>query len=523
MNKDIELSNRSFQPFEGMAGFFVFTFALCIAFLLLPPIQIETGTVPFLFAIGFLGAWRYGWGLTNFIRSILYRLFVFPRWRSIVDQGDGSLLPSKIYLLITAYKIKTETVLRSIHAAVQEAIACGIPTTIVASIVELQDEFLFKTIFESYDIPAHVELKIVRIPGTGKRDGLAQGFRAISRDHPPADAVVAVIDGDSLLTPGVLKKCTPFFKLRPRLGALTTDELCEVEGTALMRDWHDLRFAQRHIYMSSISLSNRVMTLTGRMSIFRADIVTDPDFISHMTQDSLDHWRLGKFRFLTGDDKSSLYWVLSKKYEQLYIPDAIVVTLEDPPSPYFVSASTQLMKRWFGNMLRTNSRILRLGPSCMPFYVWWAFLDQRISMWTSLSGPVFAVMLSFKYGPVFIAYYLVWVMFIRWIMTLMLMSARSRISWRYPFLFYYNHIYGSLIKTWVFFRLDRQSWTRQKTGLNRQLSKNTAVWNRLTSHVVHATAVIVFVCAIGIASHIMGMPHSTVRMIVGHEIYPWLP
>ncbi|MGZ9097912.1 MAG: glycosyltransferase [Micavibrio sp.] len=511
------------RPPEGVAGLAVFTIILFMAFILLPVAEVESETVTMLFAIGFLAMWRYTWGMTNFIRSLIYRKMVFPRWRRIADRNTDILMPSKIYLLITAYKIKTETVIRTVNAAIEEAIACGVPTTIVASIVELQDEFLFKTIFESYALPDNIEMKIVRIPGTGKRDGLAQGFRAISRDCPPADAVVAVIDGDSLLTSGTLRKCAPFFKLRPNLGALTTDECCEVEGSPLMRDWHDLRFGQRHIYMSSISLSKRVMTLTGRMSMFRADIITHPDFIKHMTDDALDHWRLGRFRFLTGDDKSSLYWVLSRGYEQIYVPDAMVLTLEYSPSRSFIKSSTQLMFRWFGNMLRTNARILKIGPTRMPFFVWWAFLDQRISMWTSLSGPVFAVMLTMLYGPIFMAYYLVWVLFIRWIMTIMLLSGRNKISWRYPFLFYYNHIYGSLVKTWVLFRLDRQSWTRQKTKLNRSLTKGRVQWNRLSSHAVHATAMIVFVCSIGLASHVLSLPHGTIRMIVGAESYSHLP
>ena len=49
--------------------------------------------------------------------------------------------------------------------------------------------------------PDRVSLDFVRIPGTGKRDGLAYGFRAISRHLPDDDAVVAVIDGDTVLDP----------------------------------------------------------------------------------------------------------------------------------------------------------------------------------------------------------------------------------------------------------------------------------------------------------------------------------
>lgn len=515
-------ATRTLLP-QGAAGFALFAVLLAAAFLLLPPV--EEGPKDgegFLITIGALAAWRYSWGLVNFARSLVYRKLVFPRWRGVVEANADVLMPSQIYLLMTVFKIKSETVIRTVSAMVREASACGVPVTIVASLVELQDEFLFKTVFEGCNPPHSVRLKIVRVPGTGKRDGLAHGFRAISRDMPAPDAVVAVLDADTVLLPGVLRRCAPFFGLRPGMGALTTDEHCEVAGSELMREWHQMRFAQRQIYMSSVSLSRRVMTLTGRMSMFRAEIVTHPDFIRHMTEDYLDHRRLGRFKFLTGDDKSSLYWVMRRGYEQIYVPDTAVLTLEDATHPRFVRDSTQLMLRWFGNMLRTNSRILRLGPARMPFFVWWSFVDQRISMWTSLSGPVFTAMLSTVYGPVVVAYYAVWVLFVRGLMSVILLSARNRISWRYPFLLYYSHIYGSLIKTWVLFRLDRQSWTRQKTKLQRNMSRGWMIWNRWSSHALHATAVLLLVGAIGAASDVVGLPHATLRMVFGPGLYPGL-
>ena len=47
----------------------------------------------------------------------------------------------------------------------------------------------------------------------------------------------------------------------------------------LFRDWFALRFTQRQMMMSSMGLGGRVLTLTGRMSVFRADLATDPGFI----------------------------------------------------------------------------------------------------------------------------------------------------------------------------------------------------------------------------------------------------
>ena len=505
---------------RGIKGFSLYTAILFLMISLLPVIALDSTLKFFLAGIGFLALWRYSWMLTHFIRSLIYRHHVFPRWRRYVNHYEADLMPSKVYILMTVFRIDTSTATKAIHASIREAIELRIPTVIVASVVEVHDEFLFKTIFNSFNPPDFIELKIVRIPGVGKRVGLAQGFKAISRDVPPGDAVVVVMDGDTAFLPGALRKSITFFKFMPNLGALTTDELSEVHGTALMRDWHDMRFAQRQILMSSISLSKRVMTLTGRMSIFRADIVTHPDFIHHITNDYLDHYRLGKFRFLTGDDKSSLYWVMRAGYRQIYLPDTQVLTYEDPPSENFIKASTMLMFRWFGNMLRTNQRIVHLGPNRMPFFVWWAFVDQRLSMWTTLAGPTFAVMLTIKYGAPFAMYYIVWIGFTRWVASLMLFSARTQmISWRYPFLLYYNQVYGALLKSWILFRLDVQSWTRQKTKLARGLSRKEYLWNTWISHAVHVSALVIFICLIGFVSEVFRMPYGAVRAVSSLNIH----
>lgn len=501
---------------EGWFGFAVYTVLLGLFWLALPPLQLNDPAQAAVITVGVLAMWRYGWGLLNFIRSQIYNKMVFPRWRARVDTHTDDLLPSKIYLLITTYRVKTETSLQTIHAAVVEAIACGVPVTIVASIVEYADELLYKQIFTSLNPPKHVVLKIVRIPGTGKRDALAQGFKAISRDNPPADAIVAVIDGDSLLTPGTLRKCTPFFAMQPDLGALTTDEVCSMpSGSYLMQEWFGLRFAQRHIQMSSLSLSRRVLTLTGRMSMFKAEIVVHPDFISHVTNDFLDHWRLGRFRFLTGDDKSSLFWVLKQGYQQIYVPDVRIVTMEEPLGGSFVSDSTRLMFRWFGNQLRTNARIVALGPNSMPFFVWWSAIDQRLSMWTTLAGPTFAVMIGLQAGMLPVLYYIAWVGFTRWILSVVLLASRPRVSWLYPFLLYYSQVYGSIMKTYVMFRLDKQSWTRQKTKLDRGLGFWQAAWVKYSSSFVHAVAYIVFVAAIGWFTHALRIPETTFCELFG--------
>src|SRR6202007_960761 len=96
--------------------------------------------------------------------------------------------PPHVSLLVTSFRIRAETTAAVYRATIDEAIACGLPVTVVASIVELSDELLLKPLWRHLARPPAVALKIVRIPGTGKRDGLAQGFRAISRDMPEPGA-----------------------------------------------------------------------------------------------------------------------------------------------------------------------------------------------------------------------------------------------------------------------------------------------------------------------------------------------
>ena len=446
-------------------------------------------------AIGIVGAWRYSWGVLHYLRSIVYRAWVYPRMRAHAYAAGIVERPS--YFLVTSFRIPAEVSERVYTAAFEAALAAPGPATVVASIVDLSDQRLVQRVFrETVGGETKVALIVDRIPGTGKRDALAHGFRTIAHLLPPPEAMVSVIDGDSIVPRDLVARCAPFFH-DPRVGALTTDERAEVRGSELFRQWYSLRFAQRHILMSSMGLSRRVLTLTGRMSMFRADIVCDPDFVAMVESDFLDHPRFGRFRFLTGDDKSSWFFVLGRGYHMLYVPDVSVATVEDPPSEAFLQSAAMLMVRWYGNMLRTNERALRLGPRRVGAFVWWAILDQRLSMWTCLFGLTTATLATLFVSPFAILVYLVWILASRYAQTLLLLSARPTVSVAYPFLLYFNQIYGSLMKTYVFFRLNRQKWTRQKTTLASAFSRRSQRFLDLESHLYHAAAggALVVVCS----------------------------
>jgi len=484
----------------GGLGFYLLVlvgFAVCV-----PAQWWDFEASAFLFAVGAIAVWRYGWGGVHLVRAGLFRHWVFPAWRKRADAVAVEQLPSRVYLLLTSFRIDGDTSLRVYRAAIAEAKSLGRRVTVVASLVEMADMRLVKALFLQAEAGPLVDLVLLRLPGSGKRDALANGFRAISASRPPIDAVVCVIDGDTILTAGALRGVLPFFVLEPDMDALTTDEICEVEGDALFRDWYNLRFAQRQVLMCSLGLSRRVLTLTGRFSAFRASIACDCAFIERIENDHTRHWRLGEVTFLTGDDKSSWFEILKRGRAMLYIPDIAVITVEKPPSAHFLGSAAMLMARWFGNMIRTSNRAIALGPKPMGFFPWWCLLDQRISMWSSMIGPIAALWLSFAHSPVALLAYLYWVLLTRFVQSLSLLTLHHHGSWRWPFLLFFNQIFGSAMKVWIMFRQDRQKWTRQGTTQKRNVGGGLA---RSTS-AMQTASLAAFVVFIGLMLGLIGLP-----------------
>lgn len=481
---------------RNAAGWLFYLSALGGMALLLPHSVFDPQSTDFLLLLGAVGIWRYSVGITHYVRGMIFLYLVFPYYRRKARKQGADADPSHVFLMVTSFRIDALTTAEVYRSVIEEAINCDYPCTVVCSIVELSDELLVKNLWHRLNPPERVKLTFVRIPGTGKRDGLAQGFRAISRAQPDDRAVVAVVDGDTVLSAGVVRKTVPYFGLFENLGGLTTNEFCEVRGGYIMREWHKLRFAQRHINMCSMALSKRVLTLTGRMSVFRAEVVTNPGFIADVENDHLQHWRLGRFKFLTGDDKSSWYSLMRLGYDTFYVPDATINTVEHPPEKSFIKASRKLMFRWYGNNLRQNSRALGLGPSRLGWFTSLVLLDQRISMWTSLLGPSVAIIASIKYGFAYLLIYLLWIGLTRLVLTLLLLASGHEIGPAYPLILYYNQIVGALVKVYVFFRLDQQSWTRQKTKLNRDLASFQRWFNTWSSRAMTFSAGSIFVAAL---------------------------
>lgn len=492
-----------------MAGLVLYLLALIAIAIGLPPHWWDQNSAAFLFAVGAIAVWRYGWGGVHLVRGGWFRHVVFPRQRTLINKAEETAQPSRTYMLITSYRIDTSTSLRAYAAAFSAAHESGLRTTVVASIVEGGDLRLIKALYYKICSGTLVDLVFVHLSGTGKRDAIAHALRAISASRPPSDGVVCLIDGDTLVPPNALRRLLPMFAFNPGADALTTDETCEVDGNWAFRDWYNLRFAQRQVLMCSLGLSRRVLTLTGRLSLFRASVACSPDFIASIETDSVPHWRLGRIDFLTGDDKSTWFHILKSGREMLYVPDVRVVTIETPPSPHFLEASAMLMARWFGNMLRTNGRALALGPQKIGLFVWVSVLDQRLSMWTGMIGPIAALYLALAYTPAALIAYAFWVALTRFIQTLSLMTVRKEASWTWPFFLFFNQIFGSSMKIWILFRQNRQKWTRQGTSRsNRQTSMIAA-----TSVAMHFAALAALFAGVGVMLGILKLSIGPERIL----------
>lgn len=419
-----------------------------------------------LIVVGVVGAWRYGWALVNYLRALAYTRFAYPRLKAQAQAAHAAEpVHGHAYFLITSYKIDTDTTRRVYQALFRAAAAAQGGATIVASVVDTSDLRLIRRIHALMDVPmGAVNLVIDQIPGTGKRDALARSLRLIGRQAPSRRDILLLVDGDSCVPEDIVAASAPFF-IDPTVGALTTDEAVEIKP-GLFADWFALRFTQRQMMMSSMGLSGRVLTLTGRMSVFRADLATQPEFVRMVQHDHIDHWRLGRVDFLTGDDKSTWFWLLQHGYRMLYLPDVTSLSMETQPKPGFADSAVTLMIRWFGNMLRTNGRALSLGPGRIGLFTWWSILDQKLGIWTTLAGPISVALAALFVEPLVLPAYIAWVMATRYVFCWVLATIRGQgFPITYPVLLYFGQIVGAGVKSYVLFRLDRQRWTRQSAAV----------------------------------------------------------
>ena len=108
-------------------------------------------------------------------------------------------------------------------------------------------------------------------------------------------------------------------------------------------------------------------------------------------------------------------------------------------------------------MLRNGARAIALGPTAMPFFIWWCVVDQRIAMWTMMVSPVMAVLGS-MIAPGYFWNCLIWVLFSRIVLCLFLFGYSRRADMTWPFILYLNQVINASVKIYMIFHLSKPKW-----------------------------------------------------------------
>lgn len=462
-----------------------------------------------LIGLSLFAFWRYGWQLTHFVRAAIYANIYYPSLRYKAQQlAPEQAYPQHIYFVIPSYKEDAWVSIECIHSILSNMANLPIEATLVIPTGADQDDAVIARAVESH--PANTKVNVVlQRQKDGKRIAMGHALRAVARRYrDEKNSVTVFMDGDSYLETDTLKKLLPLFAIKPNLGAVTTNETAFVDTqSVLYRDWFNLKFGQRHILFQSHSLSNKVLTLTGRFSVFRTSIVVNEDFISRIEVDSISHARHGKFRFLMGDDKSSWFSLLKDKWHMLYLPDVLCYSLESRDADFF-KVSMSLPYRWYGNTLRNNARALALGWRTTGLFIWVAILDQRLSMWTSLVGIVGAIVLSVVNSMVFLPLYLSWVLLVRTFQMMVIALAGHRVTLTTIPLMLYGQWYGAIVKIRAFYNLNDQNWSKgaAKNKIETQIVTPRSRFLRLIPKLSQALGYAVFIGLILFGHSVLKLP-----------------
>lgn len=446
------------------------------------------------FLLGFLGIWRFGWWFVHAVRAEIYRKIKWPPMRAKAAKlwAEG-WRPRRLHIQMTTYYEEPAITKRVIGSILGQIRRERIPTTLYIGTGSAYDELIIREFVETHaqDIPDDLaELVFIRQNQPGKRMAIGLILRAINRNGVDKDDLVIFMDGDALYGTDVLEKTLSMFGADPELQALTTDEEVICYGPRWIADWLDMRFAQRRLAMQSHALSDKVLTLTGRMSVFRAEHMLSEKFIRTIEADHLDHWLWGRFRFLSGDDKSTWYHMLTRDAKMTYVPDATVYTIE-VIKENGMQRMVQNFRRWSGNMLRNGARAIALGPRKVKPFIWWCVVDQRIAMWTMLVSPVMTIFAS-MIEPHYVWSALIWVTFSRVVLCLFLFGHSRRVDLSWPFILYLNQIINALVKVFMIFHLSKQKWSNRGNQSAGGGAGMVATLQNVTAKAQLATAVATF-------------------------------
>lgn len=416
--------------------------------------------------LGLFAGWRYGWLMLNFIRAFIYAKVAYPELKRKIEKLDEKQkYPDHIYFSIPSYKEEAWVSVETFKSIMNElSLIPSKATLIVSTSGDPQEDAVIYQTCKAHFAFDKIEL-VFQHQKEGKRIAMGHAMRAIARRYLQKDgdynSVTFFMDGDSYLERGFFQNLLPHFAIDKELGAVTTNEAAFIHTNSnWYKDWFNLKFGQRHTLFQSHSLSKKVLTLTGRLSAYRTDLIVQDEFIKRVENDIITTVMSGKFRFLMGDDKTTWFNLLKDGWNMRYLPDILCYSLESRDAD-FLELSQSLPYRWYGNTLRNSNRALALGPRRIKsFFIWWAILDQRISMWTSLVGISGAIILGVFKAYFYFMFYVVWVLYVRVFQMSVIAYNGHLVSLRTIPLMLYGQWLGSFVKIKALFHLSDQKWSK---------------------------------------------------------------
>jgi mannuronan synthase len=451
-----------------------------------------------LITIGVVGGLRVLWSTINAYRAFLFRLVKLPRLRR-----DAAALPfarqypADIYFIIPSVREELCITRRQVKSIFREAQKIPSRVTVIYAMAD-ESEFEIIRSIARHD-PRRDSVRFLFTLQNSKRNGMANALRVAIEEHKGGSSLVVLMDGDTVMGPDLMPRTLPLFAVRPRLGGLTTVNFAMAKGGGpWFRDFYNFRFASRSHYMSAVSFANCVFTLTGRFSIVRGEIGLNENFINAIENDYIDDFIHGRIKLITGDDKSTWFYLKKQGWDMICLPDAYAYAMENAgPTP--LKTTIRKLHRWMGNMLRFNRRGLALGPKRIGgLWIWLTLLDQRVCMWTSLVGLLTALTLSLMFTPFIFFIYLAMLVLRRLLYLWMLVVEGNRLTMRYLPILLFCQWASSIVKIWILSDISKQAWTADRAGQTSSAARErmSLISPRLTGRLYITAVTMIFVYAV---------------------------
>lgn len=438
-----------------------------------------------------------GFGLLGIIGAVNRKRFEY-------NKNKVGFAPKHIDILQFCYQIPIVSLIQCVTSVIKAAVAATAQGTTVTYVILISEEGelgrrdirIIRRIAASFHAEG-LEV-VVRHQEHGKRDAFDKGFQVINNRKIScaiAETGLLVLDGDTEIPRefewDFLARIFAPISLVLGIVATTINNFAKVDSESpwVIRMFI-LRFLRRFYMMSA-----NPMVLTGRASAFHGVIARDREFQEILVTDLINHqveegiltgnpllapgrlfakltglsFLLPReiFHTLTGDDKSTFYFVLSRGYDIVFNPELYVICHEDLrptvdwlPDIWFLQLPAYAI-RYCRNTANNQARLLALGIGRLDVLQYVSLMIDRYLFWMTVVGLMALPFLMSRFGAEYAYVHFSWVLISRTFMTVVICwSAGQMWSAYYPIILYNEHTSLGFVKLWAV--IDAVSgWTRQ--------------------------------------------------------------